>query len=94
MEVRVDPHALEGNQPPSPEEFDRRGQADASLDAAWFQSHPGVSERTRPPSPIEMAEFNLPPGSRVHVKKFGDGTQVRLCLLPKSGNGNTGSPSN
>lgn len=88
MKILMDPRALEGNEPPSPEEFRQRGQEDASLDAQWFIQNPDVTERVRPPTATEVIELRLPLGSRVHVKKFSDGTQLRLCLVPKPGAGN------
>jgi hypothetical protein len=55
---------------------------DAAADREWFRQHPGVAERTRPATFIELAALGLPLGTMVVVTRHRDGVQSRAFVLP------------
>lgn len=57
-------------------------ELDAARDRDWFRKHPRRMERTRMPSAYEVAAHNLPPGSKVHVRRGPLGSQIRSILPP------------
>jgi len=58
-------------------------QYDAAADRKWFLDHPGESERTRPATLLEIAAFDLDPGTSVVVKRLSDGSQMRTFFFPQ-----------
>jgi len=57
-------------------------RVDAAADRQWFRDHPGVEERWRRATLLEVAAFGVPLGTRVVVQLEPDGSQARLFLFP------------
>lgn len=53
---------------------------DAASDRKWFRQHPHLHQRTRQATAMELKSTGLPPGTRVVVFRFSDGSQMR-CFL-------------
>jgi len=56
---------------------------DAAADFAWFEGHPGATERVRPASALELVAFKLPAGTEMLVFRAPGGLQGRMILLPE-----------
>jgi hypothetical protein len=55
-------------------------KVDARMDSEWFDQHPGVTQRVRPATLLELAAWGAPPGTRVLTIRTADGTQLRVVL--------------
>jgi hypothetical protein len=60
--------------------FGVANSAETRADLRWFEEHPGVLRRTRPPTAREIRKSRLPKGARVMVL-----SAVRFFVSPATG---------